>query len=210
MLLLEISPVKDPISTPSRSSKKQAAPLNCNDTVRVFFALWPAPAMQQKLHTIAEKYRATCNARVMRKETLHMTLLFIGNIKREQLPKLIKAGDKIVGAAITPFDFELNKLAFWKHNRIGYAQLKADVPELEKLVAALKQNLTEENIAFDNIRFSPHVTLLRNVEDLLPTQDFKTFKWRVSSFVLIESVAIHKTEYRLLKEWPLAAPIKST
>lgn len=168
----------------------------------MFFALWPDPAIQQKLHKIAEKYQPACNARVMRADTLHMTLQFIGNIERQQLPRMINAGSKITG--ITPFEIELDALAFWKHNRIGYAALNADVPELEKLVTALQQNLANENIASDSTKFSPHVTLLRNVERTLPPQDCPTIKWPVNSFVLIESLTNNqKTEYRPLKEWSL-------
>jgi 2'-5' RNA ligase len=182
---------------------KPPAPSKNTDSVRVFFALWPAPAIQRKLHTIAKQYQAKCNARVMRTETLHMTLQFIGNIKRTQLPELIKAADKV--SCARPFELELDTLAFWKHNRIGYATCATRIPALDKLAEALQQALTEANVIFDSTKFSPHVTLFRNVEYILVAQNFTPVTWQVNSFVLVESVTTNqKTQYRILREWPFA------
>lgn len=198
--------MKDLTKRQASSSVVRPAMIKNVDTARVFFALWPQPAIQRKLHGLAKTYQAQCGARVMRTETLHMTLQFIGNIKAAQLSKLIKAADRISG--MPPFTLELNTLSFWKHNRIGYATLKSDTPALKALVSALQQNLANENIALDSTKFSPHVTLFRNVEHILVPQDFAPVTWQVNSFVLVESVTTNqKSEYRILREWPLATVI---
>jgi 2'-5' RNA ligase len=168
----------------------------------VFFALWPQANIQRKLHAIAKEYQARCDARVMRTDTLHMTLQFIGNINHSQLPKLISAADKL--SAVPPFRLELNTLSFWKHNHIGYATLSASEPALETLAATLQHELAKVGFIADSAKFSPHVTLLRNVEHILAPQNFMPVTWQVNSFVLVESVtANQKTEYRILREWPL-------
>ena len=189
------------IKTPAKTHTKQHAPIKHADTVRVFFALWPQAAIQRQLHAVAREYQAKCNARVMRAETLHMTLQFIGNIKRSQLPVLITAADKI---STTPrFRLELNTLSFWKHNRIGYATLSTTEPALEKLAATLQHELATLGFVADYAKFSPHLTLLRNVEHILAAQNFMPIPWQVNSFVLVESVTINqKTQYRILQEWP--------
>lgn len=194
-----------PTKPAARAYSKQPAPSKNADSVRVFFALWPAPAIQRKLHTIAKQYQVKCDARVMRTETMHMTLQFIGNIKRTRLPELIKAADKV--SCPLPFALELDTLSFWKHNRIGYATCSTQIPALDKLVEALQQALTEANVIFDSSKFSPHVTLFRNVEHILPAQSFKPVTWQVNSFVLVESVTTqHKTEYSILKKWLFSPP----
>ena len=183
---------------------KRPAPVKNTDTIRVFFALWPQAAIQRQLHTVANKYQAKCDARLMRAETLHMTLEFIGNINRSQLPKLISAADKV--SAMPAFRLELNTLSFWKHNRIGYATLSASEPALEKLAATLQHALAKVGFIADSTKFSPHVTLLRNVEHILTPQNFMPVTWQVSSFVLVESLtANQKTQYRILQEWPFTA-----
>lgn len=205
MLRPGTSPVKDPTKQQTRADAKQPVAIKNTATIRVFFALWPEPAIQRKLHTIAKQYQSKCDARVMRTETLHMTLQFIGNIKRTQLPKLITAADKV--SCPPPFGLELDTLSFWKHNRIGYATCSNHIPALDKLVAALQQALAEENVTFDNIKFNPHVTLFRNVEHILAAQNISPVAWQVNSFVLVESVTTqHKTEYSVLKTWPFSPP----
>ncbi|HSG92756.1 MAG TPA: RNA 2',3'-cyclic phosphodiesterase [Methylotenera sp.] len=182
---------------------KQPASIKNTDTARVFFALWPKATIQRRLHGVAKEYQAKCNARVMRADTLHMTLQFIGNIKRSQLPKLITAADKV--SAPPPFKLKLNKLSFWKHNRIGYATLTVSEPPLDKLAATMQYELANEGFIADSAKFSPHVTLLRNVEHILAAQNFMPVTWQVDSFVLVESVTIQqRTQYRILREWPFA------
>jgi len=154
------------------------------DEMRVFFALWPSPAIQQQLHAIAKQLQPQCKARVMRRETLHLTLQFIGNIRRSDLPKLLATASKVTAP---PFTLALEKIAFWKHNRIAYATLKNHAPILDELVSALKTQLAAEGIIYADSKFSPHVTLLRNVERTLPTQDFAAIEWPIDCFVLVES-----------------------
>lgn len=187
----------------ARAVTKRPAPVKNTDTIRVFFALWPQAAIQHKLHAIANEYQARCDARVMRTDTLHMTLQFIGNINRSQLPKLISAANKV--SAVPPFRLELNTLSFWEHNRIGYATLTASEPALETLAATLQHELAKVGFIADSTKFSPHVTLLRNVEHILAPQNFMPVTWQVNSFVLVESVTVNqKTQYQILQEWPFA------
>jgi len=182
---------------------KRSAPIKNIATVRVFFALWPQADIQHQLHAVAKQYQAKCHARLMRADTLHMTLQFIGNIKHSQLPKLITAADKV--KSTPPFRLELNMLSFWKHNHIGYATLSASEPALEMLAATLQHALANESFIADSTTFSPHVTLLRNVEHILAAQNFIPVTWQVNSFVLVESVTVNqRTHYRILREWPFA------
>jgi len=185
----------------SASADTKRLPIKNSDTVRVFFALWPQADIQRQLHAVAKQYQDKCNARVMRKNTLHMTLQFIGNINHSELPKLITAADK---AAATPsFSLELNTLSFWKHNHIGYATLSTSEPALEMLAATLQHALADEGFIAHNTTFSPHVTLLRNVENILVAQSFTPVTWQVNSFVLVASLTVNqRSQYRILREWP--------
>ena len=187
----------------TRAGTKRPAPIKNTDTIRVFFALWPVPAVQQQLHAVAKEYQVKCHARMMRAETLHLTLQFIGNIKRMRLPELIKAADKV--SCPLPFALELDTLSFWKHNRIGYATLGASEPALQTLATTLQHELANEGFAAgDGAGFNPHVTLFRNVEHILTPQNFTPVTWQVNAFVLVESVITNqRTEYRILGEWPL-------
>ncbi len=170
-------------------------------SMRVFFALWPNRLIQQQLHIIAKQLQPQCKGRVMRTETLHMTLQFIGNIPRNLLPKIIAAADQV---AAQPFIMQLEKTAYWKHNRIAYATLASNAPLLEDLVSSLKTALSEDRVSYADQKFSPHVTLLRNAVNQPQIQDFPPIEWQVDCFVLVESVLTDQgTQYKILREWIL-------
>ena len=167
----------------------------------MFFALWPNRLIQQQLHAIAKQLQPQCQGRVMRAETLHMTLQFIGNIPRSLLPKIITAADQV---SAQPFAIELAKTAYWKHNRIAYATLGSNAPLLDDLVSSLKTALSEQGVTYADQKFSPHVTLLRNAEHKSQIQDFPPIEWRVGSFLLVESAQTAQgAQYKTLREWIL-------
>jgi len=174
---------------------------NNSNAARVFFALWPEATVRQALHTLATEYAPRCKARAIDADNLHMTLLFMGGVERTRLPQLMQAAGNI---SVPPFGFKFESLSFWPQSRIACTTLAADVPALGQLVAALKQQLTAADLVFENYEFIPHVTLLRNVENILAPQAIQPIDWWVESFVLAESVVTDQgSRYRILQEWPL-------
>jgi len=168
---------------------------------RLFFALWPDTDLRQRLHALALEYQPQCDARVMRPESLHMTLQFMGAVSRERLPCLLKAAAAVTMPA---FAFKLDALWFWRHNHIGYAAPSEELTPVDQLVASLRFELTSAGFQFEQRAFNPHVTLLRNVKHVLELQPLHPMVWKVNAFVLVES---EMTElgfrYRILHEWPL-------
>ncbi|OIQ83127.1 2'-5'-RNA ligase [mine drainage metagenome] len=170
---------------------------------RLFFALWPETSLQQALYALAMEYPLRGKARVMRAETLHMTLQFLGQVERARLPQVVAAA---AGIALPPFGFMLEQLSFWQHNRIGYAAPAGAVPALDQLARALQKQLTDAGFQPETRGFNPHVTLLRNVGQGLETQAIKPLMWQVNAFVLMESVMTgREVRYQMLHSWPLVA-----
>lgn len=193
-------------------SEKNGSFLNANQhemqlkdsgVARVFFALWPEALVRQALHTLATEYQLRCEARAMRSETLHMTLLFLGEVERARLPQLMQAADSV---SVAPFGFVLERLSFWPHNQIAYATSLAEVLALNQLVTALQQKLVAAGFLFDHCEFNPHVTLLRHVGHVLESQAITPIMWRVDSFLLVESVTTDQgVRYQVFQNWPLSA-----
>lgn len=173
-----------------------------SSVARVFFALWPEALAQRALHTLAMEFQSRCEARAMAADTLHMTLLFMGEIERACLPRLIQTADKVSAPA---FGFILERISFWQHNRIAYAAPLEKISALDQLVTALQQKLIAAGFWFDNHEFNPHVTLLRRVGHALESQAITPIKWWVDSFVLVESVMTDRgVSYQVLQKWPLS------
>jgi len=137
----------------------------------------------------------------MRRETLHLTLLFLGEVPRQRIPDLVDAVDKVHG---TPFQLSLKEFSCWRHNRIGYAAPEGLPTGLESLVVMLRRQVSAAGFDFDARAYSPHITLLRNVTSPVERLSVPALTWRVQKFALVESVpgstGVHYVES---KSWSL-------
>lgn len=169
---------------------------------RLFFALWPGATQRDELNRLARSLHGGCGGRVMQRENLHLTLVFLGNVEREKIPRLEALAAKL---RVPQFDLEFGVTGYWRHNRIVWAGPQATPESLRELVAALERALISGGYKFDERPYVPHVTLVRDARApaaLLPL----AFDWRIREFALIESArAARGPEYRVLARWPLAA-----
>jgi 2'-5' RNA ligase len=169
---------------------------------RVFFALWPDIDVRQALGNVANAYALPCVARAMSADRLHLTLLFMGEVERARLPALMQAASAV---RARPFWLDIERLAFWQHNKIAYATVKHAALPLVDLVAALVKSMQAAGFTFAGGEFQPHITLLRNVQHRLEPQSIRPVRWRLDSFVLLESVlAGPEVRYQVIGQWPLA------
>ncbi len=169
--------------------------------VRVFFALWPDEVVRAALYKLAQRQQEACGGRIMRAETLHLTLLFLGDIPAERLVELQQATMAVRGSR---FCLELDHFAGWRHNAIGYAS-PCKVPDaLPELVGQLREQAAKAGCGFDRKTFKPHVTLLRNLERMPQMQAVSLPAWHADEFVLVKS-ALDPTgaRYEIVGRWPL-------
>lgn len=171
------------------------------DKARIFFALWPDKPTQKALHGIASQYASTYKARAMKANTLHITLLFLGDVERKRLPLLIEAAGKVSQPA---FKLILDQLSFWPRIKLTCATMQKPEPALNQLITSLKEALTPLGFVFDNKPYIMHVTLLRNVMNMLATQPITPVDWNANTFVLAESTLSKQgSSYQILEKWSL-------
>jgi 2'-5' RNA ligase len=166
----------------------------------LFFALWPGAAVRNRLYNAAQAMHANCDGRVMRRDNLHLTLVFLGDVAREKIPALEALAARIRGES---FGLEFGVTAYWRHNRIAYAAPHETPDALRRLVAAIKQSLGDAQFAYDRRPYMPHITLIRDARApaALPSLEFD---WRVPDFALIESARdAMGVAYRVRARWPL-------
>lgn len=168
----------------------------------LFFALWPCAAVRDALYALAQQVNLDCGGRVTRRENLHLTLVFMGNMEVGRLAELRSVAGGITRDA---FEFTLGKFGYWGHNRIVWAAPHAVPAPLHGLVAALDGVLEQARFEFDRRPYAPHLTLIRNAREprVLPALDVP---WRALEFVLMQSVREHGgARYEVVGSWPLAA-----
>jgi RNA 2',3'-cyclic 3'-phosphodiesterase len=167
---------------------------------RVFFAVWPDAPTAERLHTLGIEAGRNCSGRVMRRDTLHVTLAFLGEQPTDRLADARRAADAV---AAEPFDLKLDRLGYWKHNRILWAGGVS--PRLTFLAGSLADQLRTAGFSLEERPFVAHLTLLRDARcaevPVLP----EPFSWPVREFVLAESrLAREGSRYEIIGRWPLA------
>jgi RNA 2',3'-cyclic 3'-phosphodiesterase len=175
-----------------------------DQTVRLFFALWPPSEVAEQLAAIARDVAQRFGGKPTRQETLHLTLAFLGEVPDEALGPLTQMARRIAGAAFT---LKLDRLGYWPRKELLWAGESATSVALAELAAALRQALREAEIAVADRGqpFAPHITLLRRLSENQPAPAaIETIRWPCSSFGLIRSRRSDAgSVYEVLGEFPL-------
>ncbi len=171
-------------------------------SAKVFFALWPTASGRAGLSKWQMPLQQICGGRLMREDTLHATLVFVGEVEPHRLEALQLAAREAGGER---FDLCFSEARYWGHNHIVYAA-PSDVPlQLGRLVDTLERNLVRHRFKLERREFKPHVTLLRDAhwsDTPLPAMD--QVCWKAADFVLVQSLReAGQAAYRVLERFPL-------
>ena len=157
-----------------------------NQDNRVFFSLWPDLQERAALAAWQAPLHELCGGRVMREDTLHATLVFLGEIAAQRLEALQLAAQEV---AVEPFELCFDAARYWGHNHIAFAAPSCVPLQLEKLVRDLERCLIKHHFRFERHTYKPHVTLLRHAQwsdkDL---PHMPTVRWQISDFALVRSL----------------------
>lgn len=138
----------------------------------------------------------------MRRDTLHLTLAFLGDLSSDRVAEARRVADAIVAPQ---FDLVLDRLGYWRHNRILWAGGVS--PRLTFVAAALADGLRAADFALDTRPFVPHMTLLRDAHCAEPPPLPQAIDWSANEFVLAESrLSGDGARYEIVGRWPLVQP----
>lgn len=175
---------------------------------RLFFALWPPPALAAALHALAGQCSALGGGRAMRVDTLHLTLVFLGEVSPARLPSLRALAATVAGewqkaqaAAVT---LHLDRLGYWPVSGIVHAGMQNPDPALMALADALGEGCRQLGVGLERRRFVPHVTLCRSAKNAPDAVNFTLFDWPLAEFRLVRSrPSSAGADYEILDRWPL-------
>ncbi len=157
--------------------------------------------MQQALGDFAQSAQRECGGRVVPAHNIHLTLVFLGAVPRERLDGLERLAEAIEG---DPFTLTIDRVDYWRHNRIVWAGVK-DCPEgLAALVKRTERALSGVGFRLNNRPYVPHITLVRDARRAPAQSRLAPVSWPVSEFALVESVQLDNSHmYEVLQSWPL-------
>jgi len=169
--------------------------------VRLFFALWPDVAVQHALAEWARTCHAVCGGRSPEPDKLHVTLAFLGEIEAGRYRALLEIADSLAGPG---FELILNRIDYWRRNRIVYASPGRVPDRLAKLARCLAARLARAGYRVDGRNYLPHVTLLRDAKRAPDNLNMAPLTWTVSTMSLVETRRANgKLVYRQLQCWTL-------
>jgi len=171
------------------------------DTVRLFFALWPDSDLQGRLAAWAKQ--AVGRGRAMRRENIHLTLAFLGATDAGLLPDLTALAAAV---RFAPIQLALDRIGYWKHNRIIWCGPGEEPQALAVVVENLRARLSAAGVRYDPKPFVSHITLVRNASGLEAAPAWMPLVWGVRDFALVRSTRVEgRVSYRLLQRFPAAA-----
>jgi 2'-5' RNA ligase len=175
---------------------------------RLFFALWPDPAMREAMmHATCDAARAS-GGRLVPAANLHVTLAFLGSVPEPRLKELAA----LARGAARPGHLELafDHLEHWRG-----AQLLCALPtEAPATVAALarriQDGLAASGFAPDLKPFRPHVTVVRKVSRPRRGEIIHPVVWTFTELALIESRTLPEGAlYSVVESYPLCSGTKT-
>ncbi len=138
----------------------------------------------------------------MRRETLHLTLAFIGGIAPDRLAALHASASAI---RLPIFNLTFDRLKCLPRKRIAWATASTVPFALLALASSLQARLKSAGFRTEERPFAAHVTLMRNTPCTMDAPDESlNIEWPVRDFVLAESaLAPEGAHYNILERWPL-------
>ena len=169
--------------------------------LRLFFALWPSPALRAKIAQHALLWRFAPPARSTVPDKLHLTVLFMDGVPKTRLQDVMGLGARIACEA-HPFRLQLDHAQIWPQGGIAHLAPSHVPGELTALRVALAREAQKAGIPCDVRPFKPHVTLARAAQASLPPEGFAPILWHAADLCLVRSV-LGTGRYAVLARWTL-------
>jgi 2'-5' RNA ligase len=165
----------------------------------MFFALWPDAEVRRQLMRQGSNMRRLLGGKLTREESVHLTLVFLGEVALERLPAL-----QAHAAAVRfePFVLRLEQAGCWRHNGIGWVGPSQTPAALVGLVTGLEDALEGEGFRFDRRPYAAHITLLRKARCAPMDGGMPAIDWPVREFVLVRSELDNEgSRYTIVQRW---------
>jgi 2'-5' RNA ligase len=170
------------------------------ERARVFFALWPDPGVQSRLHGNGRELQRRLGGKLTREESVHLTLVFLGDVGLDRLDLLHE-----IAAAVDfePFTLEVDSAGFWPHNQIAWLAPRSMPQSLLVLVEALRGGLMAAGFRVETRAYAAHITVVRKAQRRPFDPVVPPVEWPVEEFVLVRSTLDSGgSRYSAIGRWP--------
>jgi 2'-5' RNA ligase len=174
---------------PSRRAPAEAGPEappvpGAGPSQRLFFALWPGPALQQRLYDTGRALLAARIGRRLPPENLHLTLLFLGAVGAPQRDCLLAAAAAVRAPRFT---LRLDTAGYWRRPQLLWLGCRETPAPLLSLVETVRALAADCSLTPESRPYVPHLTLVRKLRRPLRPAAPEAVDWEVDGFALVES-----------------------
>ena len=173
-----------------------------SERIRTFIAIKPSADARAEVARVASAVRGAevRGARAVREEGLHITLRFLGDVERGDVPG-IKAAIQAAAREVAPFELALGDVGAFPS--LGRARtlivgVDGDVEALATLRDGIESELSKVGFRRDRRRFNAHITVARirdrvsradrrAVVDAARAVDYERAAFRVGGVTLFQS-----------------------
>lgn len=182
-------------------------------SVRCFVALPTPPDVLRHITSLITTLQSVpSDVKWEHSEKLHITLKFLGNLKQEQIEKLIR-GLEVVGKAFSSFEYTYDGVGAFPNlssPRIFWVGTSPN-PSMTQLHKSVEEVARSINVSDENKPFHPHVTIgrakgfkgINRLTAILKTVTFEPVNARCSALLVLRS-DLHPTgsKYSVLARIP--------
>jgi 2'-5' RNA ligase len=185
--------------------------------IRSFLAFELPPGIKDMVTRVSEEVmRSSLNVRWVNVDNIHLTVVFMGNIRSEDIPEMGEAIAEVC-SGFGPFDISLKGLGVFpnaRRPRVLWLGLNGDIEKMASLRDRLQEMLRPFGIKEEKRTFKPHLTLGRfrtpgkmapGLEDIIARyKGLESPICRMGELILFMSeLKPGGAEYTKIKSWPL-------
>ncbi len=167
-------------------------------TKRVFFSLWPDVRQRDRLRDIISPVAKLVEGKPVFRGNWHVTLVFLGEFPERRISDLLASAADV---PFEPFRTRFDRLEFWPRPKTACLVATSVPPELQGLVDRLNSLVDGFDVALEDRRYRPHITVVRRARPFETQRLAQPAVVEWSGFELMESVSSRgEVSYHPLKQ----------
>ena len=162
-------------------------------TRRLFFALWPADALRDRIEHETRHATRHSGGRVIPARNLHITLAFLGSTPESRVADALLCQRE---TRVRPFELVLGELRWWERQELLCLEPSESADNgaapLSELAGQLHKALRARGFTIEPRPFRAHMTLARDVRRAHEFKPVKQLRWLVDGVALVQSQTLAK------------------
>ena len=180
--------------------------------IRLFIALKPDSVSTTRILSLIRKLKRDYPGKFYRRDKLHLTLVFLGWVKQDNL-NIIQEILRKDTARFTPLRFQTALLELHqKSKERNHLWLKFELsPSLKSFQTKLAQDLSKKGFQLEKRAFLAHLTLAQQIKTKQKISQVIKLRLNFRQLILYQSILSPKgSRYRAILTLPQNAPISKT